>query len=667
MAITANPNDKYAFLFSGSANGRFIKDLENVAQTLVEFYNYPPAQVMVVLGEMPAPLPTFSGATVTGIGSLAELSNALGTTFAGMAAGANRTALLYFTGGGLPAAAGATSARLAITGGAAPPTIDAAWLVPRLNALSPAQVNVVMQQSHAGGFQSAFSDPAFALAEWSFTYACAAGEQSLGDSPPVKGSFFTHAWTRALKLEPLPGLAPDAGQHADELGAGTEATNRLVSLQEALVFAKQIHDHVDGLGAWSTPGYLGPAAGGSLHLGLPSFLIRDGSPWWESPDILLTHPNHPWVPQGDLYIADPVGATAPFNNTVNVVVRNTGCHPVRAYRVHLELFHTGGGGTSIAHDADQVLSAPAVLKPVDPAEIGLPADATDTYLWNTLFVETASHRCVKAEAALVGPIDVGWSVQARDSEAQRNIDLMAVVPDPPMPPPLPELQGHQEHTFGVFNRFTEPAGFVLAMQPEFRELEEAFGLRWFALPEGAGGQAIEVDLKSEPLPHLAFDLEPKEQATFLLRARPAGRGLPKEGLRIPFEIWAKGRWPKDARRKHFEVDMPDLAPVAGFTVVLEAGVSALWGTVFDRSGKPLAEARVHAQTVNRRQEGTVVSDGKGTFAFEAINPGVYRVWAEFGKLQSEEQMVVLLADRKEEVKLVLAAWDEEGTRQWAED
>ena len=50
MTITSSPNDKYAFLFTGPTEPRFVTDLENVAQTLVEYYNYPPANIMVVLG-----------------------------------------------------------------------------------------------------------------------------------------------------------------------------------------------------------------------------------------------------------------------------------------------------------------------------------------------------------------------------------------------------------------------------------------------------------------------------------------------------------------------------------------------------------------------------------------------------------------------------------------
>jgi hypothetical protein len=54
MTITYRSEDKYAFLFSGPTTDRFLKDLENVFQTLTEYYNYPPGNITVVLGSTPS-------------------------------------------------------------------------------------------------------------------------------------------------------------------------------------------------------------------------------------------------------------------------------------------------------------------------------------------------------------------------------------------------------------------------------------------------------------------------------------------------------------------------------------------------------------------------------------------------------------------------------------
>jgi hypothetical protein len=654
MTITSSPNDKYAFLFTGPTEPRFVTDLENVAQMLVEYYNYPAANIMVVLGSTLSPMPGFSGAPVTNITSEAELATAL-SDFAAMAAGADKTTLLYFTGGGVAPPAGTSDSRLIITGGTTPASVDGAWLKPRLNALSPSHVNVVMQQSFAGGFLAALLEPpAWTLTEWGFTYACQANEESYGDFPVVNGSFFTHAWTRALKFEPLPVGAPGAGQFADQLGMPPRYLPRLVSLAEAMAFAKAIHDHIDGMDAFSTPGHHVPSPTAAEYLGKPAFLIRDGTPWYESPDIYLTHPNHPHVPPGDLYISDPVGATDPYNNTINVMVRNIGTHPVRAYALHVELFHTGGGGTSVAHDADPVVPSGDILLPMDLAEVGTPADKTDTYEWNTIFVETSTHRCVKAEAALLASdIDVAWTVIAKDTEGQRNIDVMTTVPPPPGPPPFPGLQGGKEHIFGLENRFKEPRLFILALPEEFREFQEKFGLGWFAMPEGPKGERIPLEMADDPLPHIPFELKPGEETQFLLHVEPSPEMAIKEGIKLPFEIWVKGDWPEDARPLMFDVDLPEFAPIAGFTVMLETGASTLVGTVLDPEGKPFPEAKVYLRTVNRLQGAEAWTDGDGYFAFPDINPDVYHVWAEGGERRSEVQTVVLLSDQKEEVNLYL--------------
>jgi hypothetical protein len=294
MTITSSPNDKYAFLFTGpTSSPRFIKDIEHVYETLTQYYNYPPGNIMVVCGSTDA-TPSVGVVTPRIITDAASLGTELTSFAALMGTGTGKTALLYFTGGGEPPA-GSSDSRLIITGGDAPADVSPSWLTPYLNALSAFHVNVVMQQPFAGGFETALTSSS--LAEWSFTYACEAHEPSYGDPPPiVKGSYFTHAWTRALKLEALPaGIPAVGGKYADELGTGPEGPNLLVSLQEAMAFAKQINDNVDGLSAFSTPGYAGPMAGGAQYLGEPEFLIRDGSngiPWYESPDIYLTHPWH---------------------------------------------------------------------------------------------------------------------------------------------------------------------------------------------------------------------------------------------------------------------------------------------------------------------------------------------------------------------------------------
>lgn len=650
MAITTNPADKYAFLFSGPTTERFLKDLENVAETLVEYYNYPPSQIKVVLGSTPTPMPAFSGASVAIISNATELANEL-SSFATMAAGTDRTALLYVTGGGIAPPAGTTDSQLIITGGLTPPSVNSAWLTPRLNALSPAHVNVVMQQPYAGGFETALT--ASTLAEWSFTYACTAHEESYGDSPVVKGSFFTHAWTRALKLEALPAGTPDVGQYADELGAGSEHTNRLVSLQEAMAFAKQIHDYVDLMAAFSTPGYAGPLAGGSQFLGKPEFLIRDGSPWWESPDIYLTHPNHAWVPAGDLYIPDLPGAIAPFNNTINIDVRNVGTHPVRLYSLGIELFKTGAGATNEDLTACDIAPAAGVMLPMDLADIGGGGDKKETYPWNTAFYVGLTHECVKAEAELLcSEVDFAWDPQAFDNEAQRNTDEMMVVPPPPPPLPFPGIQGFKEHVYGLKNRFETPRKFLVVF-PENFEHQDVIELDWFGIIPDPKSEPNPLEVVHEPVPHLPFALKAGEERDILLRARLKPDAGFEGELKLPFEVWAEGDWPDDARPLAQAVQVPNFAPIAGFTVTIKTGSTTLKGTVLNAETKPATGAKVLLRTVDDRQGAVLETDEKGNYAFPDINPDVYILWAESGTWRSKEQTVVLFSDQEEKVELSL--------------
>lgn len=199
----------------------------------------------------------------------------------------------------------------------------------------------------------------------------------------------------------------------------------------------QVHDAL-GFSSFATPGYGG--LGGAQYAGLPSFLIRDGSIWWESPDIYLTHPNHP-EPPGDLYIPDALGAVAPFNNTITVDVRNVGTHPVRKYSLGFELFKTGIGTTNDQNTILDKTPTGGLLLPIDPAHVGTAADLKDVTGWNTPFTVGTTHECIRVEAKLLSSsIDFSWNIVANDFEGQRNTDEMPLPPMPPSPPPWPDLR-----------------------------------------------------------------------------------------------------------------------------------------------------------------------------------------------------------------------------------
>lgn len=651
MTITHRSEDKYAFLFTGPTTNCFLKDLENVFQTLTEYYNYSPGNITVVLGSTPSVMPSFPGASIITIASAADLNTAM-TDFAATASGPApglpglwKTALLYFTGGGIHDASGS---KLVIDGGSGTNNVNPSWLTSRLNVFGSCHVNVVMQQSYAGGFISALTGST--LTQWSFTSACSETQESYGNN--TEGGFFTLGWIKGLKLETLPAGTPDAGKYADQLGSISGSTDRIVSLEEAKEFGKQVHDLM-GFGSFSVPGYNG--SGGPQYLGLPYFLIRDGSPsWWESPDIYLTHPNHSWVPPGDLYIPDMMGATPPYNNTINIDTRNIGTHPVRAYSLGIELFKTGAGVTNEQHTVCDKIPSGILLLPIDLTDIGTPADEKDTCQWNIPFYIGVTHECVKAEAKLLcSDVDFSWSVTANDFEGQRNTDEMSIVPPPPQPMPSRNLQGFMEHIYGIKNTFDTPRRFILVFPENFQKYRDVLELKWFAMPAGRKAEVVPFEVVAEPVPHIPIMLKSGEMRDILLRVAIKPKFDFKDGVKLPFNILVEGDWPGNARETAFATHLPAYAPIAGFTVMVRKGSTTLKGIVLDAKKKPVENARVLIHTVDNLQGAVLTTDRSGRYTSMEINPNVYRVSADAGNWRSKEQILVLLGGKEKPVELQL--------------
>lgn len=663
---TKNPNDKYAFLFSGPADDRELKDLENVSEVLVKYYNYPIPQVKIVLGSTPAVMPGFSGVAAVIVASQVQLENQL-TTFTTMAAGANKTVILYFAGWGTSESG---IAKLAIDNSAPPTYVDPTWLTTRLNAFGASQVNVVMQQNNCGGFSSALIG--CMLADWTFTFACSAAEPSYGDCcPVVMGSYFTHAWTRGLKLQALPPSTPDSGKYADQLAAGTEGTNLLVSLEEAEIFGKQIHDSdpAYAMAGISTPGYLGPIGGSPQYLGLPDLLIRDGnSQWYESPDINLTHPNHPWIDttpgNEDWYIADsppPPPPPGAFNNTVNVDTRNTGTHPVRRYSLAMDLFWSGGGGAGTdPYDICDIVPAGGVLNPIDQVDIGTPDDIWDTHSKNIKFENTSTHRCIKVEAKPlctgVDGLDHIWNPLAYDFEGQRNIDLMTVVPPPPSPMPSPGIMGIKKHVYALKNPFEQLRNFYIVFPENYFQYENKIRFNWLEISPNKKARQIPLAITMEPHPHIAMRLKEGEEKKILFSAALNAEFALNEDVVLPFDILVENPDVEDDNvnlRKTAVVVQPNAVAFAGLTVVIKKGAGIIKGVVLDRDGNPAADAKVFLRTINDLQ-GAMVKAGKdGAFDFEAINADVYKIIAEGEGWRSKEKIISLTDGRLEDLKIGL--------------
>lgn len=661
MTITSSPEDKFAFLFTGPTHkDRFIKDIENVVQVLTEYYNYPAGHITVVLGsENAEPLLPFGVENIT-IHDKDEFKNKL-EAFLTQNFGPDHTVLLYFTGGG-----DNTNGPTLLIDGSMPNdtgsnVVDPTWLKNRLNTFSSGHLNVVMQQAYSEGFLSALTNSG--LSQWSFTFACSDIQDSLGNG--TQGSFFTYYWLKGLKFETLPQGTDDPGKYADELGSGDEATNLQISLEEAADFGKQFHD-LAGYGSSSTPGYADDQ--GPHYLGEPEFLIRDGVPWYESPDIYLTHPNHPGVDDNpdaeDLYIPDdPVEAQYPFNNTIHVVVRNVGTHPVRAYSLGIELFETGCSGASV-QDTPYIELSNEILFPIDLADIETD-DKKDTYEWNTSFYETAPHRCVKAEAKLLHDhVDFAWSPYSNDFEGQRNIDKMTIIPSLEERTPVANLQGYKEHVYTIRNPFDVPHTFYFVFPEKYPEYKKYISLT-FAEFTGPQRKRIPLKVVEKPVPHIPFKLKPGQRKEFLLHAEMNPKSkFPREGIRLSFDILVEGKWDKARTSKH-AVLLPGCAPISGITVVItERGVT-LEGKVLDSRRKPVPGASISLRTLNGLQKAHIRADKKGRYTFQDINRDIYQIQAGIGSRRSKEQMIVLLNEKEEfDINLKFRAW--EGARRTKE-
>lgn len=658
MTITSSPEDKFAFLFTGPTDvDRFIKDIENVVQVLTEYYNYPAGNITVVLGSNDATPNVPSGVGISTIEGKDDFENAL-ESFLGYS-GPDHTVLLYFTGGG----DNTNGPKLLIDGSMPNDTgsnvVDPTWLIDRLSTFSDGYLNVVMQQSYSGGFLSEFQNSS--LSKWSFTFACSDSEQSWGT--PEEGSFFTYYWLKGLKFEQLPQGTDDPGKFADELGSGDEATNLQISLEEAADFGKQYQFHdLEEYSVNSTPGYADDQ--GPHYLGEPEFLIRDGDPWYESPDIYLTHPNHN-VPPGDLYIPDDPDSPPPplWNNTINVEVRNVGTHPVRAYSLGTELFRTGACGDSVQYTLELDLSD-EILFPIDLIDIGTGSDAKDKREWNTPFYETCTHRCVKAEAKLLhDDVDFEWSVVANNFEGQRNIDEMKIKPLPERTP-VANLQGYKEHVYTIRNPFDVPRTFYFVFPEKYPEYKKYINL-WCAEITGPQRKRIPLKVVEKPVPHIPFKLKPGQGKEFLLHAEMNPKSkFPREGIRLSFDILVEGKWDKARTSKH-AVLLPGCAPISGITVVItERGVT-LEGKVLDSRRKPVPGASISLRTLNGLQEAHTRADKKGRYTFQDINRDIYKIQAGIGSRRSKGQMIVLLNEKEEfDINLKFRAW--EGARRTKE-
>ena len=437
MYVTNDPNDKYAFLFSGSKAERYENDIKLVFDTLTQYYGYPKGNIWVVFGDGNTTPPNtidatyFTNANYVDITDQVSLDTALSafTTLVSTnnsafeaLAGPRKTAVVYITGEGDTGGLNINSSGI---------ILDTTWFNDSLNQppavwpdppppshLRNCYVYTIMQQGYGGQF---FDNFGTSLGQKSFISACGSGESMLidedGDS---NGSFFTLALMKGLRFEKLPADATPPDKYADELGAGVEF---IIDLKESFDFAVAYLQAASTDSVTKTPVHV--SGGGDVPhcLGRPDFRIRDGDElpapetrgWWESPDIWITNDDYPAATSedNDYYMYDNT------SNKIHVRVNVEGTHPVRLIHMGGKVFVSGGGGPANPYLIGDLVSL-QILKPGE----------NDTMLFDYNFDLGVTHRCIRAKAGLTDftgeqssmDEDTDWDPHQRQEEAQRNTD-----------------------------------------------------------------------------------------------------------------------------------------------------------------------------------------------------------------------------------------------------
>ncbi len=679
MAITSKSEDKYAYLFTSDVSERYLNDLEKVYNTIRDYYSYPDANIWLVFASAALPdLTAFPGLDGAAVKKTVSSVSAMLDTFEdsteglfhkvlnepGSGAG-KKSVLIYFTGAG-------HDGSITVAAGE---DIDSAWLETRLGftLLDPGpppipismnekcQINVLMQQPHGESFQNCVS----AIADNTFTYACAQGEASPGGTST--GSYFTTGWVSALRFEQLGAVAANyPGKYADEIDLAEGSLH--IAMDQACKYAVD-YCQENGLASGSTPN--SNKLGDDPYLGLPMLHILDGDEdtppqsWWESPDIWLSCPGYYSAEGNDYYVYDEV-------NTIHIRVNAGGCHPVRLIYIGSKVFRSGGGGTGEVHTGTHTPAA--VLKP------GENSTYTYTYFYHSGF----AHSCIKSRAALeliadadIDDLDSGglavneWDPHSRDNEAQRNTDPSGLksssggagadpgegkadeeAPEGDAEPDTdnPEtdtdtkstknLRAYKEHVYIIRNTFRGKRDFRYLIDPALLKDTKRFLARWFALDPRNPERMKELRPVAEPVPHIPLLLGSGREL-HILNYIGLNKGIkPDKPLRFKFDIQVGTKCVMKflGLRLRGLKRMPFMS-WSGVTMIVSDGSFTLKGIVRSGDRKLLDKIFVIAETIDGRQSAAATVDEKGTFIFSEINPDIYRVWARCGKLTSKKIIV----------------------------
>jgi hypothetical protein len=657
MPVTTLPQDKFAFLFTGPTDLRYRNDLINVYVTLTEYYNYLPGNIWVVWGGPDDLTAFFPGANTKSVNSEADPKQAITdqyTAFAGTVNGntpdttvtdSRNVALIYLTGTGYDSGPGPMDfAELMIRPGT-PDVMNSEELKNMFSSISFLQshVNLVMQQDYADKFTNDLYSNGLSSTNKSVTNVN--GDQSAaGDSD---GGSFTKGWIAALRMNDT---VIDGAQmkHADELSYPSEPYH--VSLEQAKAFA----------GIWNSATYTYSSLGETAILGKPAFLIQDGDNinvgWWESPDIYLTHPSFPGK-EDDRYIPDDTSNTlGPWENTINVVFRNTGTHPVRSYNIGIQVVIRTPMGPDDKTLTETGVELGTVLQPTRVTGYNTFSNNNKhVYVWNTAFYTGITHECLRVKVQLPSePVVFTWNVLANDAEAQRNTDQSSDPPKKGRIKPGDIFRGSTRHLYSIHNPFTETHKFILATTPDYQKSMDNISMKWHPADRSKKEEKLTMEKLGDGFRGIHFVLKPGEVKNIIgefgFKRNPAVKKI-----RLPFEVLVNRRSGVHSRIPLVPSLKEKYSAISGFTIIMIYEQADMSIKVTDKKGNTVTDATIVMQTTNGLQKETFPAGKSGEIVLKSINPDVYRVKAITKSGESDWKIIPLSGRESIKVKVKLSS------------
>jgi hypothetical protein len=638
MAYTISPRreDKFVFLFVGehptSIDCR--KDVQNLYETLTTWYNYLPGNISVVYGGTAPSIPA------THVSSLASLQTQF-TNFATMAKGAIGGAPtkkgiihLYFTGAG-------AFESLTIEGSAVLSKSDLqTMMITEYPDTDPYYLHLFMQQDQGRSFSDMLVIP-----EGAGIFPCTGP-----NAGTASGSNFTLDFVNALKF-----YLNASSLFADQVpGTGeTDMEDYHISLAQAVLHAG---------GTMGSEYIARPATMNAHYLGIPQFLVRDGSPYWESPDIKLTHApgdEAQIVAAGfnpdDYYIhyaADPNGKY----NFVNVTTRNYGTHPVRIFQTGVKIFESGPSGSEpneIKTNNLQVTSVQKILIPIpDPNAGAFPAAPAGDLLnvvtttWSSgdnLIFPLTTHRCIRAKVGLLvtsAQLDDWANLLSTDqlNEAQRNLDCFS--------------KSTRQGEYQVYNPFRQPVEIYMPIPGILEKVKDLISC---SVKERKGKEWIVSEPKIlKKTEFIRFKLKAGEIRRLRIRIESVKEQEGMKEIRVPFEFLIATPIKGSRFHDHAFKEFREMKSFGGLTLVISSNHAQVNGLVTDAKGKGVPGAEVLLASADGMREWKTTTEENGAFILKAVSNGLYGLTASKGKKQSfPVDVFVSKKNEKNKVKIVL--------------